>query len=133
MIRTPDSHSPNLHRFKPSFPMVSFAPTRHQLRHQRAKAESARLTAEHAELKTAQFRSAHYRPFAPIAWTGGNSPAKPSETPVWVRAYARALFRRQVNDWRKFWADSPDWYTLRTFYRRAAADAHATFRDSRNG
>lgn len=89
--------------------------------------------AELAELRRFQFRTAHYRPFRSLAWTGGESPRKPSVTPVWERAYARALFRQQVNQWRSYWADSPDFYTLRTFYRRARADAFATFRDSQNG
>ena len=71
--------------------------------------------------------------FSAVAWTGGECPLAPSLTPRWERAYARALFREQVNAWRNAWKDSPDVDTLRTFYRRARYDAFATFRHARNG
>ena len=80
-----------------------------------------------------QIQAASLRPFSAIAWTGGTSAPPPSSTPVWVRAYARALFRDAVNTWRRYWGDNPGAAELRTFYKRARADAFATFRDARNG
>lgn len=77
---------------------------------------------------------ASYKPFGAIAWTGGFGPVKPSATPKWEKAYARALFREQVNTFRNAWkaCPAPEWDTLRIFYVRARADAYATFRDSLN-
>lgn len=83
--------------------------------------------------KTARLAFAQsLRPFGAIAWTGGSSPAKPSTLPRWQVAYRRALFREQVNTFRRFWGDMPNADTLRIFFRRAAGDAHATFRNAFN-
>jgi hypothetical protein len=84
-------------------------------------------------LRSAIFRTAHLSEFRPLAWTGGESPRKPSARSLPEIAYARALFRQQVNTWRNYWKDSPDRDTLRTFYRRAVADSFATFRGALNG
>lgn len=72
------------------------------------------------------------QPFMPRAWTGGNSPSLPSSESMPQSAYRRALFRQQVKTFRAYWGDWPNADTLRTFYRRARADAFATFRDARN-
>ena len=79
-----------------------------------------------------EIERASYRPFSAIAWTGGFGPVRPSETPKWERAYARALFREQVNKWRAYWKDSPDWDTLRIYFRRARMDSFASFRSALN-
>ena len=72
------------------------------------------------------------RPFSRVAWTGGSSPRKPSEVSRFEAAARRSLFREQANTHANFWKCATEWDTFRTFYRRAQADAHATFRGAFN-
>lgn len=92
-------------------------------------AENEALRARLASLSFAQ----SLRPFAPLAWTGGDSPRKPSAVGRIEAATRRALFREQANTHAAFWRGCrTEWDTFRTFYRRAAGDAHATFRGAFN-
>jgi hypothetical protein len=95
----------------------------------------AALAAENAELRerlAALSFAQPLRPFSPLAWMGGSSPIKPSQTPRPQAAYRRALFREQVNTHSAFWHLPPEWDTLRTFFHRAHSDAFATFRGAFN-
>jgi hypothetical protein len=84
-------------------------------------------------LRSAIFRTAHLQEFRPLAWTGGESPRKPSARSLPEVAYAKALFRQQLNTFCAYWKELPDRDTLRTFYRRAVYDSFATFRGALNG
>jgi hypothetical protein len=66
--------------------------------------------------------------FRAIAWTGGCRPAKPSAIGSKQAGVQKALFGEQVMDFLTYWGDSPNWDTLRIFFRRARYDAHATCR-----
>ncbi len=62
------------------------------------------------------------------AWTGGSRPAPLADLPADERKTVSAFFREQLADWRLAWGELPDADTLRTFWRRARYDAHATHR-----
>lgn len=97
----------------------------------------AELTTLRAELATARAQLSPFqcvRPFGPLAWTGGDRPRPLGSVSRPECAYVRALFREQANTHAAFWRGAKtEWDTLRTFYRRARADAHATFRGAFNG
>jgi len=63
-----------------------------------------------------------------IAWTGGDRPAMPSQVGPKFAGLQKLLFGEQVETFRGYWGDSPNWDTLRIFFRRARYDAHATLR-----
>jgi len=87
------------------------------------------LKEENARLR---FKLCETHPFRPIAWTGGSSPALPSNESLPQASYRRALFREQVKTFSAYWRDRPEWDTFRIFFRRARGDSHATFRDATN-
>lgn len=64
-----------------------------------------------------------------ICWMGGSRPRKSSQIDLIESATRKFLFREQVQTWRNYWGDSPDWDTLRLFFGRARHDAHATLRN----
>lgn len=64
-----------------------------------------------------------------IAWTGGSTPAKPSQISAAQASVQKFIFAQQVADFFGYWGDYPNRDTLRIFFRRARMDAHATFRD----
>lgn len=59
------------------------------------------------------------------AWTGGKMPPRGFRLPAFRRT-AAVFFGEQVADWRAAWGDTPPRDVLRTFVRRALADAFAT-------
>ncbi|MDE2097479.1 MAG: hypothetical protein KGL39_09560 [Patescibacteria group bacterium] len=63
------------------------------------------------------------------AWTGGSSAANFLDCRPIERDLRTVLFRQQCAEYRAFWHDLPR-DVCRIFYRRAAADAHATMRET---
>jgi hypothetical protein len=63
-----------------------------------------------------------------LAWTGGSTPAKPSATHGTEYTLASVLFRDQLADWEEYWGEFPPRDLMRTFWRRARLDAHASIR-----
>lgn len=74
------------------------------------------------------WKPCYHEPFRIVAWTGGSAPRPIGTIGRWERQIVTSLFREQVDRWRGFWEDSPSRDTLRTFWRRARHDAHATAR-----
>lgn len=64
------------------------------------------------------------------AWTGGTRPAPLLSLSAEERETVSAMFREQLADWASFWREPPPTDVLRTFWRRARYDAHATHRQS---
>jgi hypothetical protein len=64
------------------------------------------------------------------SWMGGSRPAKPTHTPSVEYTLASILFRDALHDFADYWHEMPDRDTLRTLYRRARFDAHASFRSN---
>ena len=66
--------------------------------------------------------------FPLIAWTGGSRPAAPSAISAAQAGTQKFLYCQQVETFRNYWGDYPNWDTLRIYYNRARYDAHATHR-----
>lgn len=64
-----------------------------------------------------------------IAWMGGSRPPKPSQVNRNFCGLQKLLFGEQVEAFRGYWGDAPNWDTLRIYYRRARYDTHATTRN----
>ncbi len=62
------------------------------------------------------------------AWTGGSTPVPLSQVSAAERRTVTAFFREQLSDWASAWSDCPPADVMRTFWRRARFDAHATHR-----
>lgn len=63
------------------------------------------------------------------AWTGGSLPAPLATVSALERGLVTCLFRDQVFTYLNYWKlDRIETGILRTFWTRARADAHATYR-----
>ncbi len=64
----------------------------------------------------------------PVAWMGGTRPAPLLTISREERHLVSKLFREQANLYADYWGMRAATDTLRTFWRRARYDAHATIR-----
>ena len=71
------------------------------------------------------------RKYQRVAWTGGSwKPEGLEKISKDYRDLVSFFFREQMMDFGNFWGDLPDMDTRRIFWRRAKADAYATYREA---
>jgi hypothetical protein len=66
-----------------------------------------------------------------IAWMGGSRSPSPANISARQASILKYLFGEQVETFRKYWGDYPNWNTMHIFFRRALADSWATIRNDK--